>query len=166
MANSNITIRLGKAATEYNVGVSTIVDFLHRKGFNIDSNPNTKLGPEMQALLKKEYQPDIAAKDIAKHIELFYQESNKQIPEIKNATDEMSSISESMLANDNSSLVSGSANNKIFGTIIGITSTEIIVNIGYRSDIKVPVSKLQNLPNLNIGDKMEIDLSYQNNIDI
>jgi translation initiation factor IF-2 len=73
MSDGPISIRLGKAATEFNVGVSTIVDFLHRKGFKIDSNPNTKLSPEMHTLLVKEYQPDKAAKDIAKHIELEYQ---------------------------------------------------------------------------------------------
>ncbi len=73
MSDGPISIRLGKAATEFNVGVSTIVDFLHKKGFKIDSNPNTKLSPEMHTLLIKEYQPDKAAKDIAKHIELEYQ---------------------------------------------------------------------------------------------
>jgi len=73
MSDGPISIRLGKAATEFNVGVSTIVDFLHKKGFKIDSNPNTKLSPEMHTLLVKEYQPDKAAKDIAKHIELEYQ---------------------------------------------------------------------------------------------
>jgi len=73
MSDGPISIRLGKAATEFNVGVTTIVDFLHRKGHKIDSNPNTKLGPEMYTLLLKEYQPDKAAKDIAKHIELEYQ---------------------------------------------------------------------------------------------
>jgi translation initiation factor IF-2 len=73
MSDGPISIRLGKAATEFNVGVSTIVDFLHKKGFKIDSNPNTKLSPDMHTLLLKEYQPDKAAKDIAKHIELEYQ---------------------------------------------------------------------------------------------
>ena len=73
MSDGPISIRLGKAATEFNVGVTTIVDFLQRKGHKIDSNPNTKLSPEMHSLLVKEYQPDKAAKDIAKHIELEYQ---------------------------------------------------------------------------------------------
>jgi len=73
MSDGPISIRLGKAATEFNVGVTTIVDYLHKKGFKIDSNPNTKLSPEMHTLLVKEYQPDKVAKDIAKHIELEYQ---------------------------------------------------------------------------------------------
>jgi translation initiation factor IF-2 len=88
MSDGPISIRLGKAATEFNVGVSTIVDFLHKKGFKIDSNPNTKLSPEMHSLLVKEYQPDKAAKDIAKHIELEFQsqknaktEEKKPLPE-------------------------------------------------------------------------------------
>jgi len=54
--------RLSKAAREFNVGISTIVEFLHKKGFNLDSNPNTKLPPEAYALLVKEYSTDISAK--------------------------------------------------------------------------------------------------------
>jgi len=54
--------RLSKAAREFNVGISTIVEFLHKKGFNLDPNPNTKLPPEAYALLVKEYSTDISAK--------------------------------------------------------------------------------------------------------
>ncbi|NMC41114.1 MAG: hypothetical protein GYA43_08080, partial [Bacteroidales bacterium] len=54
--------RLSKAAREFNVGISTIVEFLHKKGFNLDSNPNTKIPPEAYALLVKEYSKDLNAK--------------------------------------------------------------------------------------------------------
>src|SRR5512135_2362202 len=54
--------RLSKAAREFNVGISTIVEFLHKKGFNLDPNPNTKLPPEAYILLVKEYSTDINAK--------------------------------------------------------------------------------------------------------
>lgn len=54
--------RLSKAAREFNVGISTIVEFLHRKGFDLDPNPNTKLPQEAYALLIKEYSTDISAK--------------------------------------------------------------------------------------------------------
>jgi translation initiation factor IF-2 len=54
--------RLSKAAREFNVGISTIVEFLHKKGFNLDPNPNTKLPPEAYILLIKEYSTDISAK--------------------------------------------------------------------------------------------------------
>lgn len=54
--------RLSKAAREFNVGISTIVEFLHKKGFNLDPNPNTKLPPEAYNLLVKEYSTDISVK--------------------------------------------------------------------------------------------------------
>lgn len=54
--------RLSKAAREFNVGISTIVEFLHKKGFNLDPNPNTKIPPEAYALLVKEYSKDLNAK--------------------------------------------------------------------------------------------------------
>ena len=54
--------RLSKAAREFNVGISTIVDFLGKKGFSIDSNPNTKIPPEAYSLLLKEYSSDLNVK--------------------------------------------------------------------------------------------------------
>jgi len=54
--------RLSKAAREFNVGISTIIEFLHKKGFAIDPNPNTKLPHEAYLLLIKEYSPDLSAK--------------------------------------------------------------------------------------------------------
>lgn len=55
-------IRLSKAASEFNVGISLIVEFLHEKGFYLNPNPNTKLPPEAYVLLAKEYQSDMHLK--------------------------------------------------------------------------------------------------------
>jgi translation initiation factor IF-2 len=54
--------RLSKAAHEFNVGISTIVEFLHRKGFDLDPNPNTKLPHDAYILLLKEYSSDLNVK--------------------------------------------------------------------------------------------------------
>jgi translation initiation factor IF-2 len=54
--------RLSKAARELNVGISTIVEYLHKKGFVLDPNPNTKLPHEAYILLVKEYSTDISVK--------------------------------------------------------------------------------------------------------
>lgn len=51
-------IRLGKAAGEFNVGMSTIVEFLESNGVSIDSTPNTKLTPEQYDMLRAEYAAD------------------------------------------------------------------------------------------------------------
>lgn len=56
------TIRLSKLAREFNVGINTIVDFLHKKGLDYDPNPNTKVSEEAVALLEKEYKIDLNLK--------------------------------------------------------------------------------------------------------
>ena len=56
------TIRLSKLAREFNVGIHTIVEFLHKKGFDYDSNPNTKVSEDALALLEKEYKVDLSLK--------------------------------------------------------------------------------------------------------
>ena len=54
--------RLSKAAREFNVGISTIVEFLQKKGFDVDSSPNTKIPPEAYGFLLKEYSSDVSVK--------------------------------------------------------------------------------------------------------
>ncbi|MEN9303943.1 MAG: hypothetical protein RL264_2372 [Bacteroidota bacterium] len=48
-------IRLSKAASEYKIGISTIVEYLEKKGQKIDPNPNTKLEPHHVELLNQEF---------------------------------------------------------------------------------------------------------------
>lgn len=55
MTESSTTVRLSKAAKEFNVGTATIVEFLSKKGHTIDPNPNTRLSGEMYELVRKEY---------------------------------------------------------------------------------------------------------------
>ncbi len=43
------------AARKLNVGVHTVVEFLIRKGFSVEENPNTRLTAEQFALLSKEF---------------------------------------------------------------------------------------------------------------
>ena len=56
MAETEKTIRLNKAAKEFNLSMDHIVDFLSKKGFKIESNPNTKLPGDAYTLLLKEFQ--------------------------------------------------------------------------------------------------------------
>ncbi len=54
-----MSIRLSKIAKELNVGVSTAVDFLSKKGFNVDGdNSNYKLTDEEENLLRMEFDKD------------------------------------------------------------------------------------------------------------
>ena len=55
--------RLRKVAGEFNLGTSTIVEFLAEKGFELDSNPNSKITPEMFDLLEGNFQSDKTMKE-------------------------------------------------------------------------------------------------------
>jgi translation initiation factor IF-2 len=48
-------IRLGQASRKLNVGHNTILDFLAKKGFSVENNPNAKLTAEQFAMLSKEF---------------------------------------------------------------------------------------------------------------
>ncbi len=57
--------RLIKVATELNVGTATLVDFLKEKGFDIENKPTAKVSEEMEGLLYREFQKDLAIKQKA-----------------------------------------------------------------------------------------------------
>ena len=59
-------IRLGKAASELHIGVSTLVEFLESKGMKIDSNPNTKLEEDQMSVLRAEFASDVELKEQSK----------------------------------------------------------------------------------------------------
>ena len=63
MSIGKLNTRLSKVAREFNVGISTIVEFLHKKGFDVDTNPNTKISDDEYHLLEKEYKSDICRKN-------------------------------------------------------------------------------------------------------
>ncbi len=55
MAEDVKEIRLGQASRKLNVGKDHILEFLTKKGFKVENNPNAKLTAEQFALLSKEY---------------------------------------------------------------------------------------------------------------
>lgn len=55
-------IRLRKAASDFNVGTATIIEFLNKKGFALEDNPNTKIPEDLYVLLVSEFSKDRATK--------------------------------------------------------------------------------------------------------
>ena len=51
-------IRLRKAAQEFNVGTSTIIEFLEKKGHRLENNPNTTISEDLYELLVVEFKRD------------------------------------------------------------------------------------------------------------
>ena len=76
MADENKGIRLKKAATELNVGISTLVEFLARKGHQVETNPNTRLTTEQYDLVASAFQGERAVKEQADRIEITPSGSN------------------------------------------------------------------------------------------
>ena len=89
-------VRLSKAAKEFNIGVQTVIEFLGKKGHEVDSNPNSKLTAEQYALLAKEYQGDKAVRQEAENIDLGLGKKKAPITveDVKNAAPEAQSAME------------------------------------------------------------------------
>ena len=52
-------IKLIKVTRDLNVGITTVVEFLHAKGFRVENNPNAKIADEQFVLLVKEFGKDL-----------------------------------------------------------------------------------------------------------
>lgn len=72
MSEGVTTTRLSKASREFNIGINTVIEFLSKKGFLIDRDPNTKLTQEMYALLAKEFSVEKHVKEESKKIGLQF----------------------------------------------------------------------------------------------
>jgi translation initiation factor IF-2 len=77
MISGTGTKRLGKIAREFNVGISTIVEFLNKKGVSIDPNPNSKIEDNVYTLLRKEYSKDLDLKKESEKLNLKAHRHNK-----------------------------------------------------------------------------------------
>ncbi|MEI6456601.1 MAG: translation initiation factor IF-2 [bacterium] len=72
MSEGVTTTRLSKAAREFNIGINTVIDFLSKKGIQIDRDPNAKLTQEMYTLLTKEFSVEKHVKEESKKIGLQF----------------------------------------------------------------------------------------------
>ena len=64
------SFRLNKVAKDFNVGIQTIVDYLAKKGHQVEQNPNTKISEEQYELLSAAFQSERKVKEEADKIEL------------------------------------------------------------------------------------------------
>ncbi|MGD9976819.1 MAG: translation initiation factor IF-2 [Bacteroidales bacterium] len=69
MTNDKL-IRLSKLAREFNVGVSTLVEFLHKKGYDVPADPNSKVDQNLIGLLSKEFGAEVNLKKESQKVSL------------------------------------------------------------------------------------------------
>jgi translation initiation factor IF-2 len=129
------TTRLNKVARELNVGISTIVEFLHKKGVKIDSNPNEKITSEQYDMLLKEFSTDLNVK----------KESEKII--LKNKREKLETVSISDLRHENES-------EQDFEDEVLIKDTRVS-GLHHEPEREMPVEKEQ--IRLNVLGKIDVD---------
>lgn len=105
--------RLSKLAREFNVGISTIVDFLQKSGIKIESNPNTKVTAECYDLLVTEYDPDRKTREESEKLELGINRSKTETFTIDEEVEVKEGIKEEALLQEKEEMV----NIKVVGKI-------------------------------------------------
>ena len=100
--------RLSKVAREFNVGISTIVEFLNGKGYELDGGPNAKVSPQCYDLLIQEYSKDIEIKKEKEKVTLRAHNSRKETvtldTEEETVTEKESQPEDIVIIQDNSGI--------------------------------------------------------------
>ena len=81
-------LRLGQVARKLNVGRNTIINFLHEKGYEVDSNPNTKISQDLFKILENAFEDSAVEKKVASNIKIGIEEKASFIQEIKKKEEE------------------------------------------------------------------------------
>ena len=71
------SFRLNKVAKDFNVGVQTLVEYLAKKGHQVEPSPNTKISEEQYELLATAFQGERKVKEEADKIELMTSGANR-----------------------------------------------------------------------------------------
>ena len=71
------SFRLNKVAKDLNVGIQTLVEYLAKKGHQVEASPNTKISEEQYELLATAFQGERKVKEEADKIELMTSGANR-----------------------------------------------------------------------------------------
>ncbi|NLD22216.1 MAG: translation initiation factor IF-2 [Bacteroidales bacterium] len=82
------TIRISKIMKEFNVGLNTIVDFLKKKGIEVESFPGAKISDEAFAMVSKEFGKEQLIKEQSKKVAITVKEIT-EIEHSKEATEDI-----------------------------------------------------------------------------
>ena len=81
-------LRLGQVARKLNVGRNTIISYLQDKGYEIDSNPNTKIDDSLYKILENAFEDSAVEKKVASNIKIGLEEKSNISSEFKNTIKE------------------------------------------------------------------------------
>mgnify|MGYP001406543944 CR=1 FL=1 len=81
-------LRLGQVARKLNVGRNTIISYLQDKGYEIDSNPNTKIDDNIFRILENAFEDSAVEKKVASNIKIGLEEKSNISSDFKNTIQE------------------------------------------------------------------------------
>ena len=87
MSEATKPVRLSKVAKEFNIGVTTICEFLEKKGIEVENSPNAKIDQSVYDMIRDEFADEKTLKEKAKRAvrplerESITLESNKKVKE-------------------------------------------------------------------------------------
>ena len=101
--------RLSKLAKELNVGITTMVEYLQKKGIDVESNPNTKVPVESYNLLLEAFSDSKQLKEKSKEVSQRMTRQHKDNTVVEPAADKVSKLEakeeeEELLIEDHSAL--------------------------------------------------------------
>ena len=71
---SEATIRINKVIKDFNIGIGTLVEFLKKKGIEVEPNPGAKITPEAYNLVVKEFGKEQLIKEQSKKVAITVKE--------------------------------------------------------------------------------------------
>ena len=71
-------IRINKVLKEFNIGLGTLVEFLNKKGYEVEAHPSAQISAEEYELIRKEYAKEQLIKEESKRIAIKVKEITKK----------------------------------------------------------------------------------------
>jgi translation initiation factor IF-2 len=148
--------RLSKIAREFNLGISTIVEFLEKKGYKVDSNPNSKVPEDGYELLLKEFGDQITVKEKSKEVSQKIRERRQErvgssAEDQKEEEETQPNEEQEVLIKDNTS---SSAVKETAAPKKQDTTKEIVPEANENTDVVVPKEN-QDTPNTSKSDESQ-----------
>ena len=73
------TIRISKIMKDFNIGLGTLVEFLKKKGVDVEPNPGAKISAEAFALVEKEFSKEQLIKEQSRKVAITVKEITDKV---------------------------------------------------------------------------------------
>lgn len=138
--------RLSKVAREFNLGIQTIVDFLKKKGFTVDANPNSKISQDQYELLLKEYSSEITAKKESEKVSLRIAREKAETVSIEDVKPEVSEDDSDAADSEEELMIKETSSKKISQPEVKeeppkVKTPEVEIKVVGKIDLDKPVVK-------------------------